>query len=92
MGTKLPPQELELYLAINSLLLNEWDPIGISAFEEAKDEYYPYLPQVFKMIMDNATKLEIADYLNAVVTERMGLNSNFQHSINIAEKALNLKN
>jgi hypothetical protein len=65
MGTKLPPQELELYLAIDALLLNEWDPIGISGIEEAKDEYYAYLPQVFKMVMENTASAEIANYLNA---------------------------
>jgi len=91
MGKKLPPQELELYLALDGLLFNEWDPIGVRGIEEAKDEYYSYLPQVFKMVMDNAPKVEIAEYLNSVVTERMGLNSDMRHSLRIAEKALKLK-
>jgi hypothetical protein len=91
MDTKLPPKELELYLAIDELLLNEWDPIGISGIEEAKDEYHAYLPQVFKMVMADATKAEIAKYLNTVVTERIGLQSDLRHSTNIAEKALSLR-
>ena len=92
MGTKLPPKELELYLAIDALLLNEWDPIGVSGIEEAKDEYYAYLPHVFKMVMANVATAEIAQYLDTVITERMELHSDLQHSTKIAEKALNLKN
>ena len=92
MSTKLQPKELELYLAIDKLLLYEWDPIGVSGIEGAEDEYHGYLPQVFKMVMANDATAEIAQYLNTVVTERMGLYSNLQHSTIIAEKALSLKN
>jgi hypothetical protein len=79
-------------LAIDALLLKEWDPIGASGIEEAKNEYYAYLPYVFKMVMANVAIAEIAQYLDIVVTKRMGLHSDLQHSTNIAEKALSLKN
>jgi hypothetical protein len=38
MSTKLPPKELEFYLGIDTLLLNEWNLIGVSGIEEAKAE------------------------------------------------------
>lgn len=91
MGTKLPPQQLELYQALDKLLLQEWDPIGISDCEGAEDEYQGYLPKVFSLVLSNASSREIAEYLNWVITERMSMNENMQHSLNIAEKCLQAK-
>ena len=91
MGKKLPSEQLKFYVALDSFLFKEWDPIGVSGLGCPDDEYHAYLPVVFKMLMANASSDEIAKYLDRVVTERMGLNSNFEHSFSIAKKVLELK-
>ncbi|GHD58617.1 hypothetical protein [Jeongeupia chitinilytica] len=92
MGTKLSPQELELYLALDVLLFKEWDPIGVSEFTEEVDaEYRAYLPRIFSIVMEDAAPEEVANHLNQIQTERMELPANIQHCLRIAEKAFELK-
>ena len=49
MGQKLPAKQLELYKRIDEVLWQDWDPIGVSDCEGARDEYHSYLPKVFRM-------------------------------------------
>ena len=88
MGKKLPPEQLELYQKIDEILWNDWDPIGIAGAAEARDEYYSYLPKVFRLALENATANQIAEYLFSIETERMGLSGNMKHCAEIAELVL----
>jgi hypothetical protein len=84
-------EETKLYKSINEILWNDWDPIGVNDFgDDARDEYYGYLPQVYQLKINGATKTEIANYLDLVVTDRMGLSSNMEHCLNIAKKIVSL--
>jgi hypothetical protein len=91
MGTKLPPKQLDLYQGIDEILWLDWEPIGVSGIPEARDEYHSYLPQVFKLAMEDSSPLKIAEYLDWVVRERMDINSSIQKHIAIGEKILSLK-
>ena len=92
MGTKLSPAQLDLYLTIDRILLNEWDPIGVSGCQGAEDEYHGYLPQIFSMVTSHSDAEKIAPYLNWVVTERMELKSNLEHNLRIAERCIEAGN
>ncbi|MES2616693.1 MAG: hypothetical protein V4613_02380 [Bacteroidota bacterium] len=82
----------KLYKLIDEILWNDWDPIGVNDDKKnARDEYYGYLPQVYQLKIKGATKTEIAKFLDLVVTDRMGLSSNMEHSLNIAEKIIALE-
>jgi hypothetical protein len=74
MGQKLRPDQLELYKRIDEILWNDWDPIGVSGSSDGRDEYYAYLPHVFRMALKNTAPSSIAEYLNNVAANRMGLN------------------
>lgn len=91
MGRKLPAKQLELYKRIDEILWRDWDPIGVSDFEGAKDEYHSYLPKVFRMALENATQQEIAKYLFVNETKSMGMDGDMQHCLNIANLVLNAK-
>lgn len=84
MGRRLPPDQLALYKRIDGILWKEWDPIGISDIPEARDEYYDYLPQVFKLAIEGASAKTIAEYLHSVETETMGLSGNLKHCKEVA--------
>ena len=73
MRRKLPAEQLQLYKDIDEILWKDWDPIGVSSMGAPRDEYNTYVPQVFKLAIEDAAPLKIAEYLHRVVTERMGL-------------------
>ena len=85
MGQKLPPQEMKLYRQVDEILHYMWDPIGVAGIAQARDEYYSYLPQVFKLVLDNKNKNEIASYLTEIETNRMGLTANTKVALEVAE-------
>ena len=55
MGQKLSPEDASLYRAVSEILLHDWDPCSVSDVPEAQDEYYGYLPQVFRLVQESAT-------------------------------------
>jgi len=65
LGKRLSSKEIELYKRVDEILFYEWDPIGVSSsiFDSwARDEYYPYLPKVFKLVMKGCSVESIAAY------------------------------
>ena len=92
MGTKLSPPDLELYRAVDEVLHYMWDPIGVSAIPQARDEYHSYLPQVFSRLRSGESSHAIAAYLSEVTTNIMGLSANAQHDLKVAEILIDWKN
>jgi hypothetical protein len=90
MGQKLPPAELALYKAIDEILWRDWDPIGISGVDGARDEYQMYLPQVYQLALAG-DRAKIADYLFTVAVERMGLTTQRNQHLAAADKILAAK-
>lgn len=88
MGQKLPQEHIDFYRAIDDLLWNEWDPIGISTMDWPRDEYHAYLPRVFSLAMGTNEPQVIADYLEWAAVERMALDPDMGHAMEIAGKVL----
>jgi len=84
MGKKLPPQEMKLYRQTDEILHYKWDPIGVSGIAQARDEYHAYLPQVFKRVLNDSKKEEIAEYLIEVESNSMGLTANKKKALEVA--------
>jgi hypothetical protein len=84
MGTKLSPPDEELYRRVDEILHYIWDPIGISGYPRAPDEYNTYLPRVFGLLKENANAERIAEYLFEVSTERMGPNERRKKDLEVA--------
>lgn len=91
MGKKLPPKEMRLYRQTDEILHYMWDPIGVSGIAQARDEYHSYLPQVFQLIVNNASKEKIAAFLVDVEENRMGLTPNKEAALEIAEILLDTR-
>ncbi len=72
MGTRLLEYEEELYKRCDEVLHYLWDPIGVSDYPEARDEYYSYLPQVFQLVRSNAPEQKIIDLLSEISQQQMG--------------------
>jgi hypothetical protein len=64
------------YKALKTLIMEEWDPIGVKHMPEAQDEYDSYLYLLLGMILRNASETAIFNYLSDLETQHMGLNGN----------------
>jgi hypothetical protein len=91
MGNKLSSQDMALYRACDEVLHYVWDPIGVSAAPEARDEYQGYLPQVFQMVRDGRSEEEIGKCLTKIATDKMGLDAAHPHDLNVARLLLEWK-
>ena len=87
MTTLLSQEEQVLYRAVDEVLHYIWDPIGIAAFPQARDEYYSYLPQVFPLLRAGASEAELAAFLVSIASDRMGI-TDAQDKSNQAAAAL----
>lgn len=83
MGIKLEPKDEELYRRVDEVLHYIWDPIGVSGVPQARDEYYSYLPNIFKLVKDEAPASVIAQNLTDIVVNRMGLNGTIEKSLEV---------
>jgi len=88
----LLPKQLELYRGIDEILWDDWDPLGINLLPSNRSEYHEYIPVIFHMVMKNATHLELEQYLDDLVKNRMGLRSSKKSNKPVAEKIIELKN
>ncbi len=91
MGKKLNRKEIELYKFIDEILINEWDPIGVSGIPEARDEYYAYIPQIFKMAINGESAQIIAKLLIDIEMKDMALLGTNTNCKKVAEKIIEEK-
>ena len=85
MSSSLEAKEKQLYMRVDEVLHYIWDPIGVSAVPQARDEYHMYLAQVFSLLKAGKSAEEIATYLDQIVSERMELSTNHQQSLEVAQ-------
>lgn len=74
--------------AIRSVLLREWDPIGVADVPEARDEYDSYVGQIYGLLIRREPKHVLVDHLWSIETEHMGLLGNRPHTEQIADRLL----
>ena len=58
---------------LRSLIMTCWDPIGVSVFPEAADEYNAYLPMIFAALGSGRDAQWLQERLSEVRTDTMGL-------------------
>ncbi|ELO0983535.1 MAG TPA: hypothetical protein DEU90_09215 [Enterobacter asburiae] len=75
-----------LYEQVRSVLLQEWDPIGINDLIEASDEYDAYVQPICEMLYAGKEIEDIYQYLHWVATDHMCLNGDSDLDRIIAEK------
>jgi hypothetical protein len=63
---------------VRRLLMEHWDPIGVSNFPEAADEYDAYIGPVGRMLRERAPRAQVETYLQQISTDHMGLEDTSQ--------------
>src|SRR4030095_11921786 len=79
------------HVAIQKILLNDWDPIGIVGVFQAKDEYDGYVPEIHAILIRHASKQQLIDHLWWIETVHMGLCGNRGKTEAIAEQLLSVR-
>jgi len=91
MGRRLHPEHLELYKRIDELLWNGGSPLGSAGTPEDRDEYFHYLPRVFRMTVEGSSCSTIADYLRSIAQRQEGSSFDAQRCTEIASCILREK-
>jgi len=84
MGSALKESELDFYKKVDKILYLKWDPIGIAG-HAPQNEYWDYLPHVFKLALENTNPKLLVQYLTKVRTQTMGLSHSDWYDLEIAE-------
>ena len=77
-------------LLIRHIFLEDWDPIGISEYPQAQDEYDSYLGGMYKLLTSGASVPEIVQHLHDIERVNMGLSPNEEKLAPVAEKLKSL--
>src|SRR5688572_19255433 len=85
----LKENHLKLFNVVDTILCTEWDPIGISDIPGApSDEYRAYVPQIVSLLVQSASRDEIAARLNSIAQDKIGMGGNINHCLTIADKLI----
>ena len=72
---------------INNIMNKFWDPIGVASADN-DDEYYSYAMQVFVMLHQDASSVEIEEFLLDMETNNMALSPNKDQAKKCVEKIM----
>ena len=84
VSSRLSKRDLELLQAVDEVLHDLWDAIGVSSYPGARNEYQSYAQVVFGKLHHGADAAEISAYLTAVATTQMGFDEDADHALQIA--------
>lgn len=65
---------------VRDILLEAWDPIGITDEPEARNEYDDYVTVICSMIVRGTTIIALTDYLIEIERNWIGLTANPQRA------------
>ena len=80
----------ELNQRIDEILYYEWDPIGVSDEPCARAEYSSYTMTILKYVLKEDLH-QIANQLSKIETDSMGLTTNNERNLKIAQRLLDYK-
>ncbi len=69
---KRSDKEQLLYMITDDILFNVWDALCLSIDQDSREEYIPYLPHVFDLLIATDDGLDLFDYL--VTVEELNFN------------------
>jgi hypothetical protein len=78
----------ELHEAVNLILWENWDPIGVNDIPVARDEYRGYVPSVVRLLQDGADETKLSEHLHSLERPRMGIETYADHRKAVAQKLL----
>ncbi len=62
----------ELYIETDKILFNVWDALCLSITDKYNEDYLPFLPHVFELLVQTSDGQDISDYLLYVEEKQFG--------------------
>ena len=85
-------EKSELWIKVDKILWEDWDPIGVNDKGAPDDEYRGYIPSIIKLIIADADESKITKLLHQHANMNMGLSTNVADHAEIARKLKKLTN
>jgi hypothetical protein len=76
----------EIMDAIETILREDWDPIGVKAEPQCLHEYWPYVGGVYRLLASRASQAELASHLMSIEAAKMGLAGSASSAVDAARK------
>lgn len=77
----------EMITDVRSVLINDWDPLGIGNNSNLKDEYDGYVGAIIQILLQKSSIESLFLFLKKVENEDMGIqNSNIKSLYDVATK------
>jgi hypothetical protein len=80
--------ENKIFRAIDTILWNDWDPIGVNDICICRDEYRSYVPAIYIMKMEGSDCETIASHLLEIAREEMEITLTIESCRRVAEKII----
>jgi len=82
---------LEIYEAIRTVLVRDWDPIGIANEPQLRDEYDAYLAPVYRILVGTRSEDDLAECLRKIERDEIGIGpADLNQLLPVARKLLAL--
>ena len=65
-------EELNLYLATDEVLFNVWDALCLSIDQDFREEYLPFLPHTFDLLLSTEDGSDLWEYLVFIEENKFG--------------------
>jgi|ERR1039458_6733547 hypothetical protein len=82
----------EIHRQIDSVILRDWDPIGVGDVPEAQNEYRGYVRGVYDVAVETRSARAVAEHLVKMERGHMGLSGwrRWKTRLPVAQKILDL--
>lgn len=86
--------ELERWLAglaemVSEILWRDWDPLDVNSDAETDQVYTEFVPGVMRLLLNEASPAEVADYLWRMEEERLKLSVSTTDTVDAANMLVN---
>ena len=71
------------YDEVRSVLLRDWDPLGVGDNPNLAAEYDSYIPELLRLLRAGASAEAIAEYLG-IVERRLGVSTSTEKAMEVA--------
>jgi hypothetical protein len=79
------------HVEIRRILLQDWDPIGVSHVPEAQDEYDSYVGEIHGMLIRHEAKHKLFDHLWWIETKHMCLFGSWRRTNRVVDNLIRLR-
>lgn len=80
----------ELWIKIDKILWEDWDPIGVKDYGGSVHEYRNYIPSIINLLAEEADESKISKLLHQHANMNMGLSTSINDHSEVAAKLKSL--